>query len=226
MKCKENPENLISLIYNEINRDEKKRLLNHIESCPSCQKIYNELMSTKELLGTWEDKEPDMNLVFVEKPESWWKKITDNFQSISLPKKFVLAIPAVFICIFLLLSIFNFQAQHIDGNWNISLSLFPPKNTQNGSINSEIQQAINNSQEETIQLISELLEQSQYQQKVEFTQTLNSFAEQLQSQRLNDLRVFYQDLAGLHQVTENNFSQTRNVLSDLVEYTSLQIERK
>jgi len=226
MKCKENPEKLISLIYDEINEDEKKRLLEHIESCESCKKSYKELTSTKNILNKWEDRDPEMNLVFAQKPESWWKKISDNMKTLSMPKKLAFTVPATVVCLFLLLSIFNFQAQKINGNWNISLSLFPQKHISDTTINSAVQKALKHSQQETIQLVSELLEESQYQQKVEFTQTLNNYSEQLQSQRLNDLRLFYQDLAGLYQETENNFSQTRNVLSDLVEYTSLQIERK
>jgi len=226
MKCKENPEKLISLIYDEINEDEKKRLLEHIKSCNSCKKQYEELMYTKEILDTWEDKDSEMNLVFAQKPEPWWKRVSDNIKAVSLPKRFALTFSAAMVCLFLLLSIFNFRAQKINGNWNISLSLFPQKHMSRSNINSAVQEAIKNSQQETIQLVSELLDESQYQQKVEFTQTLNSYAEQLQSQRLNDLRLFYQDLAGLHRETENNFSQTRHVLNDLVEYTSLQIERK
>ncbi len=226
MKCKENPEKLISLIYDEIKEDEKKRLLEHIVSCNSCKKQYEELMCTKEILDTWEDKDPEMNLVFAQKPEPWWKRISDTIKTVSLPERFALTISAAVVCLFLLLSILNFRAQKIDGDWNISLSLFPQKHMPRSTINSAVQQAINNSQQETIQLVSELLEESQYQQKIEFTQTLNNYAEQLQSQRSNDLRLFYQDLAGLHRETENNFSQTRNVLNDLVEYTSLQIEKK
>ena len=226
MKCKENPENLISLLYNEIDKQEKKRILAHMESCPSCKKLYKELMDTKKLLATWEDKEPEMNLVFTQKLEPWWKRITDQVQVPTLPKKIFLLLPAAAICLFLLLSIFNFQAQKIDGNWSISFSLFPQPNISSHNLNTAVQKALNNSQEETIQLISELLQQNQYEQKVEFTQALNDVTEQLQSQRLNDLRMFYQDLADFHQLTENNFSQTRNVLQDLVDYASLQIERK
>ncbi len=226
MKCKENPENLISLIYNEIDKQEKKRILAHMESCPSCKKTYKELMDTKKLLATWKDKEPEMDLVFTQKLEPWWKRITDQVQVLSFSKKIFLLVPAAAICLFLLLSIFNFKAQKIDGNWSISLSLFPQPNISSNNLNTAVQKAINNSQEETIQLISELLQQNQYEQKVEFTQALNDVTEQLQSQRLNDLRMFYQDLADFHKVTENNFSQTRNVLQDLVDYTSLQIERK
>jgi hypothetical protein len=207
MKCKENPENLISLLYNEIDKQEKKRILAHMESCPSCKKTYKELMDTIKLLAAWEDKEPEMDLVFTQKPEPWWKKITDQVQALTLPKKISLLVPAGVLFLLLLLSIFNFQAQKIDGDWTISFSLFPHQNISSHNLNTAVQKAISNSQEETIQVISELLQQSQYAQKVEFTQTLNDVTEQLQSQRLNDLRMFYQDLADFHQVTENNFSQ-------------------
>ena len=219
-------ENTISLLYNEINKEEKKRILAHIESCPSCKKIYKELMDTKKLLDTWEDKEPEMDLVFTQKLEPWWKRLSDHVQALSFPRKISLLLPAAVVLLLILLSIFNFQAQKIDGNWAISFSLFPPQNISSNNLDTAVQKAISNSQEETIQLLSELLQQSHYEQKVEFTQTLNDVTEQLQSQRLNDLKMFYQDLSDLHQVTENNFSQTRNVLQDLVEYTSLQIERK
>ncbi|MFO7889434.1 MAG: hypothetical protein R6V04_03750 [bacterium] len=226
MKCNESPEKIISLIYDEINEDKKKCLLKHIESCSSCKKIYRELTDTKKILGTWEDKDPDINLVFSQKPETWLQRIKENIKSFSVSQKFALAVPAAVFFLFLLLSVFNFQARQIDGNWHVSFSIFPRKDNYSENLNAAVQKAISNSREETIQLVSELIEQSQYQQKVEFTQTLNSVTEQLQSQRLNDFRLFYQDLANLQQTTENNFSQTRDVLSDLVDYASLHIEKK
>lgn len=226
MKCKESPEKIISLVYDEIKKDEKQRLLKHIESCHSCRKKYQELMDTKKILSTWEDREPELNLIFSQKTESWWQKIKDSIHSFSLPQKIALVVPITVAILLVLLSLFNFQAQQKDGNWYVSFSIFPPQNINADNLNPAVQKAINHSREETIQLVSQLIEQSQYQQKVDFAQTLKTVTEQLQSQRLNDYSLFYQDLASLQQKTENNFSQTRNVLSELVDYTSLQIEKK
>ncbi len=63
LTCKEVRINMMGLLDNEISEEQKAALLGHIESCPSCQKMYNDFRTLKK--DTQEMK-------FKKLPEIYW----------------------------------------------------------------------------------------------------------------------------------------------------------
>lgn len=225
MKCKENSENLISLIYNELDQNEKKRLDNHLKKCASCRKIFKELQSTVNILEKWEDRSPEMNLVFVENRNSIWQKFKKKFQEFGLPMRFATAAAVFTILTVLLLSIFNFQAKFSRGEWQLSFGLVPDNNSDKLFSAKQIEQIIDQSQQQTLNYFAEMIKDSEYRQQQKFNNSMINFSKYIESQRKNDLQIFNHGLEGLHQVTEEKFIHTNDVLKDLINYSSFRIEK-
>lgn len=75
-------------------------------------------------------------------------------------------------------------------------------------------------------LMAKMIDESESKQRRESTLTLAGFAQSLERQRKQDLRVMGQGLEGLYRTTEGGFSRTNEVLGDLIRQASLKVEKK
>ena len=224
MKCEDMPQHLVSLLYGELQPDEEEKIKTHIESCASCRKAYQELESTTGILEKWEDEKPKLSLVFVNEPVSRWKTWLEKLNSLSWARRFALGVPAFAALVLVFLAVLNFRISHREGEWSIAFGLIPPRPPSNQE--QVFAAALDQQQQETLMLISKLIEESEYRQRRETALTLAQFAQDLERQRQQDLRVVGQSLVGIQRTTEGRFQQTSSVLSDLIRLTSYKLEKK
>jgi hypothetical protein len=221
MKCKENPENLISLLYGEIDKKETERIRAHLKKCKACQEAFKELKSTTQILEKWEDRVPAANYLFMKEPEASWKT---KWKQMGLGRKLVFGLPAAALLLFLSLALLNFEASFKEGEWQLSFGLFPKNQT---ALNQQIlTDAVQQAQQETLLLISDLLADRDYRQQLEFSKALSQMRYDFEQKRMQDLRLVGQGLEGLQRSTEGKFNQTNEVLSDLIQLAGYRIERK
>ena len=64
------------------------------------------------------------------------------------------------------------------------------------------------------------------EQQRESALTLAKFAQSMERQRQQDIRLMGQSLEGLHQTTDGRFHQYNGVLNDLIRLTSYKLEKK
>ena len=116
MNCDITREQLIAYLYDEdIHPNERERLKAHIETCPSCSQILEELGSTSRILNAWGDEKPDLDLVFVQERQSLWQ----NLLPTRYPKTWVgAAIAAILIFTFL-----NIEFAIRDGAFHAAIGL-------------------------------------------------------------------------------------------------------
>lgn len=224
MKCNEMQNQLVSLVYGELEPQDEKRIQDHLESCSSCQEIYQELKGTSDLLEKWEVETPKMNFLFVSESSSPWKTWKEKLTRLSWGRRLAMGVPAFAAVFCLVLALLNFQADYQEGQWHVSFSLFP-KNKQVDQ-DQILAQALQQNQKETLLLISKMIEDSEYQQRSEYTLTLSKFAREMERQRLQDMSTLGQSFAGLQQTTEGRFHQYNNVISDLIQMASYKIEKQ
>ena len=226
MKCNDMQQQLVSLVYGELDPEEEKSVQAHLESCSSCLEIYQEMKGTSDLLEKWEVETPKMNFLFVSESTSPWKAWKEKLIRLSWGRRLAWGIPAFATVCFLILALLNFQADYQEGQWHVSFSLFP-KN-QNPQVNQQavLTEALQQNQKETLLLIAKMIEDSEYRQRSEYTLTLSKFAQEMERQRLQDLNTLGQSFAGFQQSTEGRFHQYNNVINDLIQMASYKVEKK
>ena len=224
MKCDDMPQRLVTLLYGELEPEEEKQIKAHLKACPACRQVYEELRGTSRVLQKWEDVAPKMNLVFVQEPVSRWKTWKEKYRQLDWGRRLALGVPVLAVLLFISLTVLNFRARYEGGEWNVAFSLIPQR--EQGYSEEQLAEALNQSQQETLVLLSRMIEEGEYRQRREFTLMLAQFAQDLEKQRRQDLWVMGQGLEGLQRATEGQFSQTNDVLSDLIRLTSYKVERK
>lgn len=66
MKCEDTKLLLLDFLYDEIAREDEKRVREHLDICSACRNEYEALQRTSLTLRAWPDEEPQQNFVFVE----------------------------------------------------------------------------------------------------------------------------------------------------------------
>ena len=224
MKCDDMPQYLVSLLYDELEPEEAEKIQTHIQACDVCRKAYQELLSTSKLLGKWEDADPRMNLVFVSESVSRWRTWKEKLAGLSWGRRLAIGIPAFAVLCLVILAALNFRLNYRQGEWTLAMGFTPLRQTSDPE--QIINAALEENQKETLMMISQLIEQSEYRQRRESALTLAQFAQDLERQRQEDLRIVGQNMVGLQRTTEGRFHQTSSVLNDLIRLTSYNLEKK
>ena len=224
MKCEDMPQQLVSLLYGELETDVAKKIEAHIKKCPSCRNAYQELRTTTHLLEKWEDAVPKGHFVFVSEPASHWARWKEKFATLSPWSRLAVGIPAFAAVCLVFLSLLNFRASKNDNGWQFAFSLQPQK--EQSYDNARILNALTQMQKETLVLTSQLIQESEDQQKREMGMQLTNYAQNWENRRQQDLRMFGRGLEGLHQFTEGRLNQTNNAINDFIQLTGYTIERE
>jgi len=225
MKCDNMPQYLVSLLYKDLDPEEKKEVRNHLKKCPSCRKAYEELQQTSSILEKWEDIEPKMNLVFVREASSRWNTLKESIHRLSWGRRFAFGIPGVFVIMLIFLSLLHFRAAYHQGEWNFSFGITSQKESQTYEDNQQLIQTFSEAQKETLGLMTKLIQESEARQRRGNSIYLSKFARYVEQQRQQDLRIVNHGLEGLHRTTYDRFEQTSDVLNDLIRLTDYQIRK-
>ena len=218
------PEQLVSLVYNDLDTEEAKAIQTHLKTCEACSRVYDELKSTTDLLGTWKDSKPEANFVFITESASRWAEWKKKIRQMDWGKRLVFGISAFAAATLLVLAILNIRIDIQDGRWTAAFSLLP---RQEGQIPQEqLAEALNQVQSETLLLVSRMLEDSEDRQRQENAIALAQLARDIELQRQRDMRFVGQGIEGLQQSTNGRFAQTSDVLNDLIKLTSYKLERR
>ena len=224
MKCKDMPEQLVSLLYGELEADEKKRVKDHIKKCASCRQAYQELQSTTNILEKWEDVAPKGHFVFVKEPTSVFNRWRERFSELTGWSKAAVGIPAFAVICLVFLSFLNFRATRNETGWHVAFSLVPQKGqaVDNAQLMGDIRQL----QNETLMLTSQMIRDSEIRQKRETALQLTNYAQNYETQRREELRLVGRSMEDLYQLTEGRFNQTSNALNEFIQLSGYNIERK
>ncbi len=223
MKCNQMPEKLVTFLYGEMDGQEAKAIQDHLDGCEACRESYEELKSTSQLLGQWEEPAPDLNLIFMKEPKSRWAAWKEQLSSLSWGRRLALGVPAIAAACLVVLAVLNTQIKNQQGDWHIQFSLVPQQPASDQTLFTD---ALEQNQKETLLLISKLIEESEYRQRTESALLLTRYAQEQERQRQQDFMRVNQNFQGLQQTTDGRFNQTSNVLDDLIRLTSYRLEKK
>ena len=224
MKCKDMPEQLVSLLYGELEADEKKRVKDHIKKCASCRQAYQELQSTTNILEKWEDVTPKGHFVFVNEPTSVVSRWKERFSELTGWSKAAVGVPAFAVICLVFLSLLNFRATRDETGWHVAFSLAPQKLQTIDNV--QLIENMRQLQDETLMLTSQMIRDSEIHQKRETAFQLTNYAQNYETQRREELRLVGRGMEDLYKFTEGRFNQTSNALNEFIQLSGYNIERK
>ncbi len=208
MNCDITREQIVAYLYDEdIHPNERERLKAHIETCPSCSQILEELGSTSRILNAWGDEKPDLDLVFVQERQPLWQ----NLLPTRYPKTWVgAAIAAILIFTFL-----NIEFAIRAGAFHAAIGLRSSDPLEQIAIadTSEVPSLdapitlgeFIIHQQNLIDYTNRLVQTSQNQQRDEINNTFIRLVGELETQRQQDLLRIDRGLHILYNAQENRY---------------------
>ncbi|MCK5737544.1 zf-HC2 domain-containing protein, partial [bacterium] len=203
MNCDEAKLLLVDFLYDEIENKDRLQFEAHLSECDSCRQEVAALQSNSRILQKWDVETPRLNMLFLQEKKSIWHSFRERISTV-LPAKtawgprIAWGLGAAVV----LLSLVNLNIESKNGDFALSMSLFPkPATLASGSADSP---AIQLTRGEQITLMETMLQQSETRHRAEMTATLSSYAERLEQQRLADLQLIGTSIEQFQQRTDHH----------------------
>lgn len=219
MKCDQMPEQLISLLYNDLDSKQQRAVQKHLENCDKCRQSFQELQETTHMLEKWEPDDPRFHHVFITQRTSRWRSIKDWIAGFGFGQKLAIGASAACVSLLLMLALFDFKADFENGNWHISFGL---TQSEGRDTQAEMTKLMDSRHEETLAAVAEMIRESRDQQDVEYDRKLTLLMENFEQKRRQDLMMVGQGLEGLHLSNEGRYYETRSILNNLIKMASME----
>ena len=219
MTCDLSKERLIGYHYDEVDPDERNAVKAHIAGCESCRLELESLRETTGVLGAWADESPDFDLVFVRDRAPFWKALVPQWGAGGGWRRFAAGVTLGAAAAVLLLAFVNIQVGFTDGalNLNVALRSSQAQQVEQDPLNRPVSLGeFASYQDQSLNLIKQLLESSEERQRRDVGFALARFAEDLDRQRQRDLQLVGLGLQGVEEST----SQRLNQIGRLIALTS------
>lgn len=221
MKCKLSKEKLVGYIYEELDSEERAVLETHLAKCKDCQKELQQLAKTTNILRAWPDEEPNLNFVFVQESTSLWKALLPDWLSGLGWRRISLGLTVSFAAILVILALSNLEARYQPGNFSLKLSLLPRPSAESTAIPDPLDRPVTQRefgewQQQSMQLIQEIIQAAEARQRHELELALAQFAKDMDLQRRQDLQLVGKGLEVFQLSNENRFHRTNEILQQLV----------
>ena len=215
MSCSINKEDLIAFIYNELDENKTKILQQHIKTCRECKKEIDLLISERNILKKWEIEAPKMEFVFVEGKQSIISKIKEYFRPQSLkPIRIGYILAGVAAAVMIVLSLVNFEFNYDESGVSISMGIFGMG--KEDKVENEFLEKLMQNQQETINLILQVVSASEERIKQERDIMLAQLVQEIQIQRESDMLFVEENIELFSTVTAQKFRENDELIGRLV----------
>jgi hypothetical protein len=210
---------MMDYLYGELSELDKPLFEEHLQSCADCQKELQALQETTGILAQWQDGEAALPLTAIPKKNRWKKGLLQEYWPLYRPA-YIFSMAAMLLLF--LLAAFNTRISSENGRWQLSMSLFPQKDKPSlpeGSVVLSKQDLLAIEQDRW-KLIQAFVQQSEMQQRREWTAALSHVAQTVQQQRHQDLQIVSRGLEAVGQETAQRLQLTDQVLAEVLRLTS------
>ncbi|MFQ6115315.1 MAG: zf-HC2 domain-containing protein [bacterium] len=227
MKCESSKEKLIGYFYQDLDSEEMAEFEAHLGKCTACQKELKQLAKTTNILRAWPDEEPNLNFVFVQERTSLWKAILPDWLRGLGWRRISVGLAVGIVAVLAILALLNLEATYNQGNFSLKLSLLPRPSTESNAPLTPLakpvtRQEFSEWQQQSLQLIQEMLEASEARQRHELELTMAQFARDMDLQRRQDLQLVGKGLEVFQLSNENRFNRTNEILQKLIQTAQYQ----
>lgn len=224
MNCDISKEQLVEYLYNDdLSSEDHQYLKDHIASCASCSQTLAELQTTSNMLKTWPDESPNLNMVFVEDRQTFVPQIIKRH-----PWRWASGIAAT-LAAMLILSFLNFEFAYQNGTFHASVGLqstqteteaqtTPPTKIEEvvyevtaQDLNTPATQAdLLIYQQATLALTERLIRESEMRQRDDINSTFIHLVRDLEQQRQQDLQDVSQGIQSVYTASLQNYEHLQN----------------
>ncbi len=201
-------------LYGELDERGKEEVERLLKESPEMRAELEELKKTSNNLQEWKAPETELNMVFVQKQESLWERIKEwvkvpVFQSAG-KTAYVFGAAAA---LFLLLSLANFEIKYDDQGFSMNMSIFGKKNAKIEDM-MMIEEYMQNKQQETLNLISQMIDTNNRKTEGKYAASLNNTLRQVTEWRQLDMNMYDKALNNIYTRNEGRIIQTNKKLND------------
>jgi len=220
MKHKYSKEEIMSYLYDEMDKKERGAFEKYLNQSPELQKELAELKGMSVFLQKWEITDPKMNLVFVKDKVSIAEKIKNMFRIPNLSGG-KLAVAGALAILFII-SILNINIQYSDHRLKMSIGIFNDDNIDYATL----EKLLNEKQAETLNMTARLIKESENSTKEDIQRYIDNVFIQIESQRQRDLRMVERAFLNYDDYTTTRLYQTNRTLENFINTVSrpLQLE--
>ena len=189
MSCNISKEQLMDYLYEELSEQQQLEIQEHLESCAGCREELASLQTTSRIMQTWPEEEPGEKLRFVKQPS----RLSDFMPRWVSVRKFVLGAAMACAAVLVMLSLVNLRASYSDGEFALQMSLLPKAEPDDAHDQDPEQLPITRAeftqwQQDSYQMVKTMLQESETQQNRRFGTILANFANDVETQRQQDLQ--------------------------------------
>lgn len=223
MKCNDLKPLFMDYLYDEISEDDRRLLQKHLAECRSCQKEFDALQKTSNILQHWDDIDPDFNVVMVAQQESWLTRVKNSMTKLLLqPKKIAIGFGYAAVGLVLVLALAHTQISYRQGEFNMSMGLFSRPASQTSQDDVLTKQLVEKLQQENYYLMSTLLQQTEARQQKAIATAVLQLRQDFERKRVEDLNMVGYGLNNLEQNTSRQIQQTGRSLNELIQLINAQ----
>ena len=213
MSCSVSKEELIAYLYDELEEEKSGVFKQHIRTCPDCRKEIASLTKERDILKKWQIKVPEMEFIFVEEKQSLLSRFKEYFLSKPLrPVKIGYVLAGGFAFMLFFLSLLNLEFNYDESGISMSMGIFEKKH----SIDVGFIEALSQNQQETINMILQIVAASEMNMKQERNIILTQLIEDFKIQRKADMQYIGQNFTDFGFVTTEKFRQNDELIKRLV----------
>lgn len=210
-------------LYDELEQDQRNELEQFLAEHPELQKELDELGNVRSMLQHLPVQDSAEQLVMVEPDtagfQSWWNKLVENW----IPKNgFVragFAMASLLILFVVMGAVTNMNVSINDNGFNLAFGE-QQEPAQPGFTPEQVDYLLQQVKEENALMITEAVQALQESQDDKLEQTLFNFADYMEEQRRNDLRMISSGFNNMEEVYYDRFRQTDQVLGELIQTVS------
>ena len=230
MKCDLSKERLIGYFYEDLPDEEVKDVKLHLKKCAACKKELTEFGKTTDILKTWPDEEPGLNLKFIREKASLWSWLKPG-RSVGFGwRGIAVGFAGGLVLVLLILSVLNFEASYSGGEFNVKLSLLPRSEKQTEITEDPLaipisKREFDSFKEDSYRLIQDMARESRTRNRNEYRTAFREFAQDIDYQRRQDLSWVGKGFEVVHSANDDKIRRTNQVLQQLIQTANFQSVR-
>jgi len=230
MKCDLSKEKLVGFFYEDLPDEAIKDVKLHLKKCAACKKELAEFSKTADILKTWPDEEPGLNLKFIREKASFRNWLKSGWSVGFGWRKVAVGFAGGFALVMLILSVLNFEASYSDGELNVKLTLLPRSEKQAEITGDPLAVPITKREfdswkEDSYLVIQDMIERTQTHSRNEYRTALREFARDVDYQRRQDLSWVGKGFEVVHSTNDDKLRRTNQVLQQLIQRANFQSVR-
>jgi hypothetical protein len=205
-------------LYDELDTAARRDFETHLAECAECRQELEALQGTSQKLQTWEVNPPPINLTFVNEKVTGGNRLREWFNAPGKiwGRRLAFGLAAILV----IFSLTNFELSVGAGRFDVKMSLLPraPLPPTEGVSPAQLADF----KTEQLLLMQQLVTTNQAKQRQEWTRTFIDFAQEVEQQRKNDLKLVGNSFERLQFQTDRQILQTHQSIDGLMRVMQVQ----